>query len=182
MQDGQSQIILESKLCRAGQDPQEVRQAHRPAPTAALHREGARAALLRHGAHLQARPRVRGHHGGRIRGQQRPRRRAGGDGPRGRSGSRRAGHLPEHRGRTGDHGRATQRELHVRPLLAATDGPAGVRPPAVRVRPGRRRSIVHLTISEILSCTLRRPVTGAGLSYDMRNAGAYRIVAQRAGM
>jgi len=68
MQDGQSQIILESKLCRAGQDPQEVRQAHRPAPTAALHREGARAALLRHGAHLQARPRVRGHHGGRIRG------------------------------------------------------------------------------------------------------------------
>ena len=45
-----------------------VRQAHRAAPTAALHREGARAALLCHGAHLQARPRVRGHHGGRIRG------------------------------------------------------------------------------------------------------------------
>ncbi|CAD6205058.1 unnamed protein product [Miscanthus lutarioriparius] len=53
---------------------------------------------------VQARPRVRGHQGGRIRGQQRPRRRVCGDGPRGRSGSRRAGHLPEHRGRAGDHG------------------------------------------------------------------------------
>jgi hypothetical protein len=151
---------------RAGQDPQEVRQTHRAAAAAALHRKGAPAALLRHGAHLQARPRLRGHHGGRVRGQHRPRPLVGGDGPRGLS---QAGHLPEHRGRAGDHGRAPQREFHVRSLLAATDGPAGVRSPAARVRPGRRSS-VHLTIREIFRCALRRPVTThARLSYYKRH-------------
>jgi hypothetical protein len=110
--------------CRPGQDPQEVRQAHRRDAAACRDGVGAAAALLQDGDGVASGAGVRVLDGGRVPGGAR-------SGPGRRRGARRrgggAGHLPQHRGRAPHHAGRPRGELHQRKPLAAAAQPAGLR-------------------------------------------------------
>jgi hypothetical protein len=117
--------MMKLRLCRSGEDTEEVRQALQRGAAAAGARGGGGAAILRDGDGVAAGAGVRGHDGGRLPGGARwPSRRAPGPGGARR---RRAEHLPQHRGGAAHHGGRPRLELHQRPPLAAAAQPAGLR-------------------------------------------------------